>query len=41
VESALEIVGDPRNDSPGRERLLELLSRRLEQYRQGIPVRGR
>ena len=41
VERALEIVGDPRNDSPDRERLLELLSRRLEQYRQGIPVRGR
>ena len=40
VESALEIVGDPRNDSPGRERLLELLSRRLDQYRQGIPARS-
>ncbi len=40
VESALEIVGDARNDSPDRERLLELLNRRLEQYRQGIPVRG-
>ena len=40
VESALEIVGDPRNDSPGRERLLELLNRRLEQYRQGIPARS-
>ncbi|MCY3934121.1 MAG: tetratricopeptide repeat protein [Acidobacteria bacterium] len=41
VAKALEIVGDARNDSPDRERLLELLSRRLEQYRQGIPVRGR
>ena len=40
VESALQIVGDPRNDSPGRERLLELLNRRLEQYRQGIPARS-
>ncbi len=40
VESALEIVGDARNDSPDRERLLALLNRRLEQYRQGIPVRG-
>ncbi len=40
VESALEIVGDPRNTSPDREQLLELLSRRLEQYRQGIPLRG-
>ena len=40
VAKALEIVGDARNDSPDRERLLELLSRRLEQYRQGIPVRG-
>ena len=40
VEQALEIVGDVRNDSPGRERLLQLLNRRLEQYRQGIPVRG-
>ena len=41
VERALEIVGDARNDSPDRERLLEMLNRRLEQYRQGIPVRGR
>lgn len=41
VASALEIVGDPRNTSPDRERLLELLNRRLEQYRQGIPARGR
>jgi tetratricopeptide (TPR) repeat protein/thiol-disulfide isomerase/thioredoxin len=41
VEKALEIVGDPRNDSPNREQLLDLLNRRLEQYRQGIPVRGR
>lgn len=41
VESALEIVGDPRNTSPDREQLLELLNRRLEQYRQGIPARGR
>ena len=41
VAKALEIVGDARNDSPDRERLLELLSRRLEQYRQGVPVRGR
>ncbi|MYA08936.1 MAG: tetratricopeptide repeat protein [Holophagales bacterium] len=40
VEKALEIVGDPRNDSPDRERLLELLNRRLEQYRQGIPLRS-
>lgn len=41
VERALEIVGDARNDSPDRERLVEMLNRRLEQYRQGIPVRGR
>ncbi len=41
VESALEIVGHPRNTSPDREQLLELLNRRLEQYRQGIPARGR
>ena len=40
VEQALEIVGDARNDSPNRERLLELLNRRLGQYRQGVPVRG-
>ncbi len=40
VEQALEIVGDPRNDSPERERLLELLNRRLEQYRQGVPLRS-
>ncbi|MXX75806.1 MAG: tetratricopeptide repeat protein [Holophagales bacterium] len=40
VAKALEIVGDARNDSPDRERLLELLSRRLEQYRQGIPLRS-
>ncbi len=41
VEKALEIVGAAGNDSPGRERLRELLNGRLEQYRQGIPVRGR
>ncbi len=41
VESALEIVASPRNASPDRDRLLELLTRRREQYRQGIPVRGR
>lgn len=40
VESALEIVGAVGNDSPGRERLLELLNRRLEQYRQGVPARS-
>ncbi|MCY3971801.1 MAG: tetratricopeptide repeat protein [Acidobacteria bacterium] len=40
VEKALESVGNSPDDSPGRERLLELLNRRLEQYRQGIPVRG-
>jgi len=40
VEKALEIVGDARNDSPDRERLLEMLNRRLEQYRQGIPLRS-
>ncbi len=40
VEQALEIVGDARNDSPDRERLLELLNRRLEQYRQGVPLRS-
>ncbi len=41
VEKAIEIVGDARNDSPDRERLLELLNRRLEQYRRDIPVRRR
>ena len=41
VEKALEIVGDAGNDSPGQEQLLELLNRRLEQYRRGVPVRGR
>ncbi len=40
VEKALEIVGGPRNDSPNREQLLDLLNRRLEQYRQGIPLRS-
>ena len=40
VEQALGIVGDARNDSPDRERLLELLNRRLEQYRQGVPLRS-
>ena len=41
VEKALAIVSAPRNDAPGRERLIELLRGRLEQYRQGVPVRGR
>lgn len=41
VEKALEIVRAAGDDSPGRDRLLGLLNRRLEQYRQGVPVRGR
>ncbi|MCE2559161.1 MAG: tetratricopeptide repeat protein [Acidobacteria bacterium] len=43
VESALEILGGAGREqaSPAdRERLLELLNRRLEQYRQRVPVRS-
>ena len=44
VESALEILGGVGRQQAApadRERLIELLNRRLEQYRQGIPARGR
>ena len=41
VESALRIVGTAEGASPDRERLIEMLRRRLEQYRHGIPARGR
>lgn len=44
VESALEILGGAGRQQAApadRERLIELLNRRLEQYRQGIPARGR
>ena len=44
VESALEILrggtGRQQAAPSDRERLLELLNRRLEQYRQGVPVRS-
>ncbi len=44
VESALEILrggtGQQHAAPADRERLLELLNRRLEQYRQGVPVRS-
>ena len=44
VETALKMVRDAsEGQQPGsadRERLLELLNRRLEQYRQGLPVRS-
>ena len=43
VESALEILGDAGRQQAApadRERLIELLNRRLEQYRQGIPARS-
>lgn len=44
VESALEILGGVGRQQAApadRERLIELLNRRLEQYRQGVPARGR
>lgn len=43
VESALEILGGAGRQQAApadRERLIELLNRRLEQYRQGIPARS-
>ncbi len=43
VESALEILGGSGRQQAApadRERLVELLNRRLEQYRQGVPIRS-
>ncbi len=44
IETALEAIrggtGRQQAAPAGRERLLELLNRRLEQYRQGVPVRS-
>ena len=44
IETALEAIrgaSGRRQAAPAdRERLLELLNRRLEQYRQGVPVRS-
>ncbi len=44
VEEAIEIVGNSESRQaatpPDRQRLLDLLNRRLDQYRQGIPARS-
>ena len=43
VEAALELLegaGRQQPASADRERLVELMTRRLEQYRQGVPARG-